>query len=405
MISISTLQASELQKIRVASAYLFSLDHARDDSFIENLNLSTIKRAFRTKAKRYHPDRHQDAEPFEIEKRKERFVRIEEAYRVLRSYVPETDSIPGVTNEKRARIIAVGGAKGGIGKSIFSANLAAYLSGLGKKTVAVDLDLGGANLHLYLGETFLKWNINDFLNKRVSTIEDTLVTSKYGPSLIGGDSSQLGASNIGFSRKLKLVRAIKEINADYIILDLGGDTSYNVIDFFLMADLGIILTTCDPASYIEAYNFIKVAFFRKLSRLFGPESELRNKRDIQLERLLEEFTHSPISSRFKMIDELMEEVREKHPQHINLLQEIIKRFSPSLLVNRVTSQCNVSQVVKRLQDVSRKMLSINLRYLGSIQQQVEIEASARNLVPMITSYPDSMFTRSMKDLVDRLIMN
>ncbi|HPA15404.1 MAG TPA: DnaJ domain-containing protein, partial [Desulfobacterales bacterium] len=181
MISISTLQASELQKIRVASAYLFSLDHARDDSFIENLNLSTIKRAFRTKAKRYHPDRHQDAEPFEIEKRKERFVRIEEAYRVLRSYVPETDSIPSVTNEKRARIIAVGGAKGGIGKSIFSANLAAYLSGLGKKTVAVDLDLGGANLHLYLGETFLKWNINDFLNKRVSTIEDTLVTSKYGP--------------------------------------------------------------------------------------------------------------------------------------------------------------------------------------------------------------------------------
>jgi hypothetical protein len=86
MISLCTLESSELQKIRVASAYLFSLDHAQDDSFIESLNLSTIKKAFRIKVKRYHPDHHLDAEPGEFEKRKERFVRVEEAYRVLRSY-------------------------------------------------------------------------------------------------------------------------------------------------------------------------------------------------------------------------------------------------------------------------------------------------------------------------------
>jgi flagellar biosynthesis protein FlhG len=405
MIYLGTLQSSELQKIRVASAYLFSPDHAKDDSFLENLDLSTIKKAFRAKAKRYHPDHHQDAEPYEIEKRKERFVRIEEAYRVLCSYVPETDRIPPVTTGQGARIIAVGGAKGGIGKSIFSANLAVYLAGLGKKTVAVDLDLGGANLHLYLGETFLKWNINDFLNRRVSTLEDTLVTSKYGPLLIGGESSQLGASNIGFSRKLKLVRAVKEINADYVILDLGGDTSYNVTDFFLMADQGIVLTTCDPASYLEAYNFIKVALFRKLSRLFGAESELRKKKDILLERLITEFTQSPINSRFKMIDELMAEVREKHPRHIPLLQEVISSFCPSLLVNRVSNRCNVPQMVKRLQDVSRKMLSINLDYLGSFPQETGIEDSARHLIPMITSHPNSTFAQNMKVLVNRLTMN
>lgn len=405
MIPISTLQSSELYRIRVASAYLFSLDHAKDDSFLENLNLSTIKKAFRVKAKRYHPDQHRDAGPDEIEKRKERFVRVEEAYRVLSSYVPETDSMYGSATAQGCRIIAVGGAKGGIGKSIFSANLAVHLAKLGKKTVAVDLDLGGANLHLYLGETFLKWNINDFLNKRVSSLEDIFVPSRYGPLLIGGDSSQLGSSNIGFSRKLKLVKAIKEINADYIILDLGGDTSFNVIDFFLMADQGIVVTTCDPASYLEAYNFIKVALFRKLSRLFGAESELRKKKDIKLESLIEEFTQSPNGSRFKMIDELMEEVRRKHPQHATLLQEVISSFNASLLVNRVGSRCNVSQVVKRLQNVSRKMLSINLRYIGSLPQQTEIESSARNLVPMITSHPGSMFAQGVHVLTDSLIMN
>jgi flagellar biosynthesis protein FlhG len=405
MISINTIQPSELEKIRVASAYLFSLDHAKDDSFIENLNLSTIKKAFRIKAKRYHPDHHLDAEPGEFEKRKERFVRVEEAYRVLRSYVPKTDLIPGKTTKPEPRIIAVGGAKGGIGKSIFSANLAVYLAGCGKKTVAVDLDLGGANLHLYLGKTFLKWNINDFLNKRVSALEDILVPSKYGPLLIGGDSSHLGASNIGFARKLKLVRAIKEMNADYIILDLGGDTSFNVIDFFLMADQGVVLTTCDPASYLEAYNFIKVALFRKLSRIFGAESELRKKKDILLERLIEKFTQSPNGSRFKKIDQLIAEVGRKYIHHVHLLQEVISGFSPSLLVNRVSNRCDAPQVVKRLQDVSQEMLSINLRYLGSLPQQTEIEASVRNLIPMITSHPHSMFAQTMHVLTNGLIMD
>ena len=47
------------------------------------------------------------------------------------------------------KVIAVGGAKGGIGKSIFATNLALLLSSVGR-TVIIDLDLGGANLHLYL---------------------------------------------------------------------------------------------------------------------------------------------------------------------------------------------------------------------------------------------------------------
>ena len=65
------------------------------------------------------------------------------------------------------KIIAVAGAKGGVGKSVFAANLAVYLSVKGFKTVVVDLDLGGANVHLYLGKSFLlKQSINDFLRNR-----------------------------------------------------------------------------------------------------------------------------------------------------------------------------------------------------------------------------------------------
>jgi len=52
---------------------------------------------------------------------------------------------------KKRTIIPIAGGKGGIGKSVISANLAISLAQLGHKTVAIDLDLGGANLYLLLG--------------------------------------------------------------------------------------------------------------------------------------------------------------------------------------------------------------------------------------------------------------
>jgi Mrp family chromosome partitioning ATPase len=66
---------------------------------------------------------------------------------------------------RRGKMIAIGGAKGGIGKSLFVANLGVFLSRLGKKTVVVDLDLGGANLHLYMGVWSLTHRIDDFSPK------------------------------------------------------------------------------------------------------------------------------------------------------------------------------------------------------------------------------------------------
>ena len=49
------------------------------------------------------------------------------------------------------RVIAVGGGKGGTGKSLLAANLAIYLTTLGNRVVVLDAALGGANLHVLVG--------------------------------------------------------------------------------------------------------------------------------------------------------------------------------------------------------------------------------------------------------------
>ena len=101
-----------------------------------------------------------------------------------------------------------------------------------------------------------------------------MTATKYGPWLIGGNSSQLGSSNISFAAKMRLIKSVRNLEADCVIIDLGSDTSFNILDFFLAADIKIVLTTCDPASYLEAYNLIKVGLYRRLNRLFGEESPL-----------------------------------------------------------------------------------------------------------------------------------
>ncbi|MBW1715971.1 MAG: AAA family ATPase [Deltaproteobacteria bacterium] len=403
MLQIDELGDAELHNIRIACAYLFSPQVSKDDRFLKSLKLETVKKAFREKAKRYHPDLHGHERKGMITRRMERFIKIQESYEILACHFQEKGRPAFEKGIGQGKIIAVGGAKGGIGKSIFAANLGVLLSSIGWKTVVADLDLGGANLHLYLGETFPEWNINDFLNKRASALEEIVIKNRYGPKLIGGDSSQLGASNISFSRKLHLLRATRNIDADYVIIDLGGDTSYNIIDFFLAADHGIVMTTCDPASYLDAYSFIKVALYRKLNRLFGSESAFRHRRDIDLQKLIHQATMSTNGSQVKSIEELLVRIREQRSQGLPLVRDAISTFNPHLIVNRITHNSNASQVVKRIQEVSRKMLSIRVGYLGGLPYKPEIECSARDLIPIVARYPRGEVAKEMNQMMEKLL--
>ena len=403
MIPIDELQVTELQKTRIACAYLFSSQLARSDIFLKQLDFGTLKKSYLKKAKMYHPDLYRHEQKEIIDKKIERFIKIRESYEILSSFFDEKSHTISDETIRKGKIVAIGGAKGGIGKSLYTANLGVFLANKGLRTVVVDLDLGGANLHLYLGETFIKCNINDFINNKVSSLQKTIIPTKYGPYLIGGDSSQLGAANINYTRKLKLMNAIKKIDADYIIIDLGGDTSYNIIDFFLLADHGIVMTTCDPASYIDAYNFIKTALYRKLNRLFGSESKYKDQKDHNLEQLIRKATMPENGSKFVKMENLLEEVKRQLPQSLPLLSEAILTFNPNLIVNRVPPNYNVCQIVDRIQEVATKMLSINVRYLGCIGYQPEIELSARNLVPIVSKSTNCDLAKNMRQIADNLL--
>ncbi len=291
---------------------------------------------------------------------------------------------------KPKKIIAIGGAKGGIGKSVFCANLGVYLSSSQHRTVLVDLDLGGANLHLFLGIWNVKYKLQEYLEKKYEHLEDILVATPHGPYLAGGGGGKLGSAHIPFVRKLKLLRALKNLDADYIILDLGGDTTFNSLDYFLAADIRIVLTTCDPASYLDAYNFIKLSLYRKLTRIFGPEHHTTAQRDPTLLACIEKFINSGLSGAGQKMEFLLSEISRHHPNHLPFIEEILQQLKPYLVINMVNDLHDAEQLADRLKKVSHSMLSLDLDYLGTIALADEIKQCTLELVPHVVRYPNGI---------------
>ncbi|MBN2062189.1 MAG: AAA family ATPase [Deltaproteobacteria bacterium] len=398
---IDQLNHAQLAKIRIACSRLFPPELISNNEFLKGLDLKTVKRAYWKKAKTCHPDLHPRGSR---EFKTYLFQRVNHSYEVLNNYLKKELPCPHNTFRGKRKIIAVGGAKGGVGKSIFASNLSVFLSSRGLKTVAIDLDLGGSNLHLYLGEkTILKRNINDFLKKRARTLPEIMTKTKYGPLLIGGDSSEFGSANIQFTQKLKLLKAMQTIEADCVLIDLGGDTSYNILDFFLSADYGIVMTTCESASYVGAYHFIKAALYRKLNRLFGAESKYATMKDNKLARFIMEAITPQNGSGIKTIEELREGIKKNLPLSLPLIDAAISGFNPYLVINKASEGIDTVQVVKKIQEVSRKFISTEVKFLGGISSHRQVGKSAVELVPVVAKYPEGEMSKEISNIVRNLL--
>ncbi len=399
---VQDLSSQEMSRLRVAASCLFGGQQINDKEFWHNLTPVTLKRAFREQVKRSHPDLYSQASPEMLRHKQDRFRRVQESYEVLKGFMDRRLKGVSPRNIIHKKIIAVGGAKGGIGKSMLACNLGVYLSSQGYQTLMVDLDLGGANLHLYLGETRLRASINDFLTGGVSALSDILMASKYGPALIGGDSSQLGSANISFTAKMRLLKSLRGLGADYVIIDLGSDTSFNILDFFLSADIQLILSTCEPASYLEAYNFIKVGLYRRLNRWAAEKDDLPRK-NFALKELIFEATYPGNGRKVKNLQELKARVQQQHPEFFPYLQKTIESYQPALVINKVRPGEKVAPVVHRLQEVAGKMLGIQVRFLGAMSYAEEIHQSLQELTPLVAVNSKCQAAKELAAIMQNLL--
>ena len=81
------LSSQELRELRSAAVNLFGLQQSGNPDFWARLTVDMVRRAFRAKARLYHPDLQDQARPELVRLRQERFIVIRDSYEVLKRFL------------------------------------------------------------------------------------------------------------------------------------------------------------------------------------------------------------------------------------------------------------------------------------------------------------------------------
>lgn len=279
-----------------------------------------------------------------------------------------------------ATLISVASGKGGVGKSVVSANLALALAKSGRHVILADLDVGGADAHIMFGELNPAVTLTDFLNKRVNRLDDVAVSVTLHPNLrlIAGTGETLATANMAYARKKRLIKQFRELEVDIVVIDIGAGTNFHALDFFLMADIHLAVATPEPTSVLDLYRFIKLAAIRRVLACFlarSPLSEVLSNRD------------------FTSVEEVMGMAGITDPEGRDVAVDALHSFRPGLIINRTSggSQVNVLYLRKLL----HQYVGGDLTLLGEIPDDPAVSQAVRKFLPVIEAAPESSAAKGL----------
>ncbi|MBS0444443.1 MAG: MinD/ParA family protein [Proteobacteria bacterium] len=158
----------------------------------------------------------------------------------------------------RARSLAVTSGKGGVGKTMLSANLAAALARQGERVLVLDADLGLANLDVVLN-LYPKITLHDVFTGKAD-LDEAILPAPGGFSVLLAGSGLVEYSRLTPEVREQLVGILERVKPRYdrILIDTGAGISDVVLYAVSLADEVLIVATPEPTSMTDAYATIKV---------------------------------------------------------------------------------------------------------------------------------------------------
>jgi flagellar biosynthesis protein FlhG len=297
------------------------------------------------------------------------------------------------TNGKK--LWAVGGGKGGIGKSIFTLGLAISLARQGRKVIIMDADLGGANLHTLMGVRYPAHTLEDFLLKRVENLEDVVLDTQIaGIGLICGADDILGAANPTFSQKIRVLSQIESLPADFVLLDLGAGTSFNTLDFFNYSPGKIAVFTSQATSLQNVYGFLKNSLYRKISRDFG--------KDEYVLWLLQQSSSKTPEAKVESVNDMLNFLQRKNGDRHEELRQLLRDFQVLLVVNMIKADRDF-QAAQIIQNVCHRFLELSPQVLGYLHHDQAVEQAVNQMVPFPLNAEKSRAAEELRDIAQVII--
>jgi flagellar biosynthesis protein FlhG len=283
-------------------------------------------------------------------------------------------------------LISIGSGKGGSGKSFVAVNLAHTLATKGQHTLLVDLDTGGANDHILFGLLNPTKTLEDFLSRRVKTLEEVIQPIRKNLGLIVGAGNNLQTANMPYATKGRLMRNIMSLDADIVIIDIGAGSHYSSLDFFMFADHQICVTTPEPTAILDLFQFIKLAMVRKMMSAFIARDKV---------------SKALRTMDFDSKEAVLTFADEHQPGCREAVIKTVERFDPYLVINRVTNgrRLNILQLEKMLNN----FMGATLPELSNIPEDEAVLEAVCSYLPVVSSAPNSPAAQAIEQMADSVI--
>lgn len=286
------------------------------------------------------------------------------------------------------RIISISSGKGGVGKTTFAINFALSLSRVAP-TILIDLDTGTSSVRNTIDTPVAK-DLYHFFRKgaRLDECLTTLDTS-LDPSgafsnfaFVAGPRHVIDEiTNMREEARWRLMQAINDLDARYIVLDLKAGLDANVIDYLPLSNSGVLVfTPHHPAATLAAGDIVKSLLFRKLrfifaegSPFFGPGGDRQHQ--AMINALLNQ-VEDVYDERLKNLDEFMSDLYGAlgDNPYLRAISDVLNSFGVYFVLNMFDGieesyQTTIRPFVEYLRTyVSSKLHLTNLGWVVHDQQ-------------------------------------
>jgi flagellar biosynthesis protein FlhG len=239
--------------------------------------------------------------------------------------------------------------------------------------------------------------LSDYVSKKITNFEDLLVnTPIHNLKIISGAQDEIGMANLKHMHKNQIIRKLTELDADYILFDLGAGTAFNTIDFFITADKGILVVLPEPTSIENTYRFIKSVFYRRLKMVEGIA---------EIEPMILETMNAKVTSGASASPaDLIKKISEMYPEVGMRVKAEMAQFRPNLIINQVRSQADID-IGYSIQSICRRYFGIEMTFPGYLDYDQSVWQSVRKRKPLLIEYPNSKLVNNFDRIVHRLIEN
>jgi len=290
-------------------------------------------------------------------------------------------------------IWAIGGGKGGTGKSFLISSIGNCLARRNKRVILIDADFGGANLHTFLGIARPRQSLTDFLEKKVPLADLVVDSGISNMGLLIGTIHSLASDSMKYTQKLKLFRHIKGLDADYVLIDLGSGANFNTLDTFLLAEKKIIVILPEITAIENSYYFLKNAFFRNLMATLG---------DHGFKEVFKEIWKEREKHHIGNLNELIEYLRSVSPELEKVIEQELSSFRAHIILNRITAGEEVV-IGRSVKSICKKYFSVEAKYAGYVEHDPMVPKCINKRRPFMQACPASRCASEIGRVTENLL--